>query len=202
LVIGWIVALFVLVLEIFILWFIWVGTNKTWDKEKKIWYAAKGINLERLISDEKGDASLSRFQFLIFTFVIAMSLVLIIVSGKNGPAFPSPIPDQILGLLGISGISYVLAKGIQAGRDVNLPQGSERTESSDSAGMAPRVGQPEVHTTPPPVASHPVNIVIHPATGQPGTTVIDPATGQPGVTTATNPATDQGSDTVGSNLSL
>jgi hypothetical protein len=44
------------------------------------------------------------------TFVIALSLFLIIVAGDK-PAFP-PIPGQILALLGISGGSYVVAKGI------------------------------------------------------------------------------------------
>ena len=122
--ICWIVAIFILVLEIFILYFIWIGTNSRSRKNRTTnqLYTPKGINLERLISDENGDASLSRFQFLIFTFVISMSLVLIIVSGEEGPAFPNPIPPEILGLLGISGFSYVLAKGIQAGRDINLQE--------------------------------------------------------------------------------
>ncbi len=67
------------------------------------------INLERLISEKDGSASLSRFQFLIFTFVVAMSLFLMVLS--NG-SFPE-ISPEILGLLGISGGSYVISKGIQ-----------------------------------------------------------------------------------------
>jgi hypothetical protein len=69
------------------------------------------IDLSRLISEPNGDASLSRFQFLVFTFVIALSLFLIIVAPKP-PAFPV-IPPSVLGLLGISGGSYLVSKGIQ-----------------------------------------------------------------------------------------
>ena len=49
-----------------------------------------------------------------FTFVISLSLFLVIVSGKNGkPAFPDSIPGGILTLLGISGSSYAVGKAIQ-----------------------------------------------------------------------------------------
>jgi hypothetical protein len=106
LVIGCIITIFIGILEIFILIFIWEGTwNSKPDKQR-------GINLNLLISESTGDASLSRFQLLIFTFVIAMSLILIITSNKP-PAFPTSIPDQILGLLGISSTSYVLGKALQ-----------------------------------------------------------------------------------------
>jgi uncharacterized BrkB/YihY/UPF0761 family membrane protein len=71
-----------------------------------------GINLEYLIADAEGYASLSRFQFLIFTFVIAMGLFLIILS-KTPPDFPT-IPGGILALLGISGGSYVTSKAVDA----------------------------------------------------------------------------------------
>ena len=55
---GWIVVVFVGLLELLVLWKI--HTNK--------------IDLTYLISEENGQASLSRFQFLIFTFVIADGL--------------------------------------------------------------------------------------------------------------------------------
>lgn len=70
------------------------------------------IDLRYLIAGADGDASLSRFQFLIFTFVIAMGLFLIIVS-TGSPAFPA-IPGGILALLGISGGSYVTSKAVDA----------------------------------------------------------------------------------------
>jgi hypothetical protein len=106
LVIGITLTIFVAVLEIFILIFIWEGTWNS-QAEKK-----RGINIAKLISESTGDASLARFQLLIFTFVISMSLVLIVASNQP-PSFPEIIPDQILGLLGISSTSYVLGKALQ-----------------------------------------------------------------------------------------
>ena len=81
------------------------------------------IDLTYLIAGADGDASLSRFQFLIFTFVIAMSLFLIIVNQTGGPAFPKEIPGGILALLGISGGSYVASKGV----DANAPAKTTET---------------------------------------------------------------------------
>ncbi|MDX6576336.1 MAG: hypothetical protein QOE96_2289 [Blastocatellia bacterium] len=72
------------------------------------------INLMYLIAGADGDASLSRFQFLIFTFVIALGLFLIILSQSPVPAFPATIPGGILALLGISGGSYVTSKAVDA----------------------------------------------------------------------------------------
>jgi hypothetical protein len=67
------------------------------------------IDLTYLISEKDGPASFSRFQFLVFTFVIAMAvLVLTLESGE----FPK-LGADVLGLLGISGGSYVISKGIQ-----------------------------------------------------------------------------------------
>ena len=77
------------------------------------------INLMYLISGADGDASLARFQFLIFTFVIALGLFLIILSA-NPPAFPGTVPGGILALLGISGGSFVTAKAVDA--NANKPQ--------------------------------------------------------------------------------
>ena len=84
----------------------------------KVWLGH--IDLDWLISDERGYASLSRFQFLVFTFVVAMSLFYLIVIGTP-PKYPA-IPSEILALLGISGGSYVLSKGIQSSRDVGITQ--------------------------------------------------------------------------------
>jgi uncharacterized BrkB/YihY/UPF0761 family membrane protein len=80
------------------------------------------VDLDRLISEPNGDASLSRFQFLVFTFVIAMSLFLIIVSTKSFPT----IPGAILALLGISGGSYVVSKGIQTSRDLGAKNNEDK----------------------------------------------------------------------------
>lgn len=93
---GWIILIFIALLGAAVIWKIYTGD----------------IDLSRLISEPNGDASMSRFQLLIFTFVIAVSLFLIIV-GTTPPMFPSTIPQGILILLGISGSSYLVSKGIQ-----------------------------------------------------------------------------------------
>jgi hypothetical protein len=63
-------------------------------------------------------ASLSRLQMLVFTFVIAgLYLTLCLEAGEF-----LAIPDQVLGLLGISGGSYVISKGIQANKTPAKPQ--------------------------------------------------------------------------------
>ncbi len=69
------------------------------------------INLNKLVSEPDGSgASLSRFQFLIFTFVISMSLFWITLMNTG---FPN-IPNAIFILLGISGGSYLVSKGVQS----------------------------------------------------------------------------------------
>ena len=75
------------------------------------------INLQLLISEDNGNASLSRFQFLIFTFVIATSYFLLVIATlARQDASASSLPDLpagVLGLIGLSGGSYVISKGIQ-----------------------------------------------------------------------------------------
>ncbi len=102
--IGWIITIFIGMLAFIIIVKVWKGD----------------IDLNYIISDELGYASLSRFQFLIFTFVVAMSLFYLIVIGQP-PKYPI-IPSEILALLGISGGSYVLSKGIQTSRDVGITE--------------------------------------------------------------------------------
>jgi hypothetical protein len=76
------------------------------------------IDLKYLISEDNGNASMSRFQFLLFTFVIAASYFLYVTAMVTTPdpskllTLPN-IPSGVLGLIGISGASYVVAKGIQ-----------------------------------------------------------------------------------------
>lgn len=62
---------------------------------------------------EFGKASLSRFQFLLFTFVIAgLFLMLSIEAG----AFVN-IPANVLGLIGISGGSFIVSKAVGQSKD-------------------------------------------------------------------------------------
>lgn len=69
-------------------------------------------------------ASMSRFQLLVFTFVIAISLFLIVVNSKD--KFPD-IPTNVLLLLGISATTYGVSKGIQA----SSTPGSDDTAGPD-----------------------------------------------------------------------
>jgi hypothetical protein len=79
------------------------------------------IDISRLISEPNGDASLSRLQFLIFTFVIAVSFFLVVASPAQ-PAFPLDIPQGVFMLLGISGSSYLVSKSIQFSSDEGVAE--------------------------------------------------------------------------------
>jgi hypothetical protein len=83
--------------------------------------ASNKIDISGILHEKGADgsvsgASMSRFQLLIFTFVIALSLFLIVV---NTGDFPKKIPPEILTLLGISATTYAVSKGIQAGSQSN-----------------------------------------------------------------------------------
>src|ERR1700722_3935472 len=76
--------------------------------------ATDKIDLEWLVSEDNGHASISRFQLLIFSFVVAISLVKIVEEKKEFPK----IDSSILTLLGISASTYAVGKSIQkAGQD-------------------------------------------------------------------------------------
>ena len=66
------------------------------------------IDLSWLLAADDGRASLSRLQFLIFTFVIAGGIVYLTIQGGGFPE----IDEGVLVLLGISGASYALGKTI------------------------------------------------------------------------------------------
>jgi hypothetical protein len=86
--------------------------------------ASGKIDISKILEEKGGDgASMSRFQLLIFTFVIALSLFLIVVStGK----FPDKIPPEVLTLLGISATTYAVSKGIQAGAGNGGPDDGQK----------------------------------------------------------------------------
>jgi hypothetical protein len=112
LVIGWILTIGIGLLLLKIVW-------KIWRDE---------IDLTYVISDEQGYASLSRLQMLLFSFVIAMSLFYLIVLKSDFPV----LPKEILALLGISGGSYVLSKGIQSSRDVGITEVTGKPPKEDT----------------------------------------------------------------------
>lgn len=75
------------------------------------------IDLKFLVSESNGHASMSRFQLLIFTFVIAVSIVLMVIASPQ-PKFPA-IPNEVLILLGLSASTYAVSKGIQKGAETD-----------------------------------------------------------------------------------
>src|SRR5688500_412530 len=89
-----------------------------------IWKMANNtINLKFLISDDSGDASLSRFQLLLFTFVIAAGMLYLTVEGKDFPK----INEGVLILLGISSASYALGKSL----DKQAPPASTKNKDEN-----------------------------------------------------------------------
>ena len=108
---GVILCVFLGLLGLLILWYIWTGK----------------INLSSLLSEANGDASMSRFQLLIFTFVIAFSLFYLV---ETGHAFPY-IPEGVLTLLGISASTYAVGKGISYSRDEGVMTDAQITEKHE-----------------------------------------------------------------------
>jgi hypothetical protein len=95
------------------------------------WIWMGKIDLSQLISEPSGDASMSRFQLLIFTFVIAISLF-VLVEANHG-AIPD-IPTGVLTLLGISASTYAVSKGISYSQPQLLtPQAGS---AADTGGVA------------------------------------------------------------------
>jgi hypothetical protein len=118
LVMGWIVTVFIAAFAFAIIYKMLKGD----------------INLMYLIAGDNGNASMARFQFLVFTFVIALGLFLIILS-SNPPTFPTAIPGGILALLGISGGSYVTAKAVDA--NANKPPATQVVVTQPPPAPAP-----------------------------------------------------------------
>ncbi len=102
--------------------------------------ASGKIDISRILEEKgatgaaAGAASMSRFQLLIFTFVIALSLFLIVV---NTGAFPVKIPPEVLTLLGISATTYAVSKGIQAGSQSNSQSNNGAARPNPGANPPP-----------------------------------------------------------------
>lgn len=104
-----------------------------------LYMAAGEIDLTMLLCEPKGNdkagnpiygASMSRFQLLIFIFVIALSLVLITVA-TGAKKFPA-IPSEILVLLGISASTYAVGKGIQSSSSAAADDGTANGKNGDN----------------------------------------------------------------------
>jgi hypothetical protein len=94
--------------------------------------ASDKINISELLEDDSGGASTSRFQLVIFMFVIGLSFLLIVAtSGK----FPD-LPTNVLALLGISATTYGVSKGIAKNRNggTSSPTPNNTPQTSGSTG--------------------------------------------------------------------
>ncbi len=79
-----------------------------------LWKIIDGsIDLRNVISDAGGTASMSRFQLLIFTFVVGLAFLYLVMA--DGTDRLPDIPGSVLTLLGISGSSYLVSKSIDKG---------------------------------------------------------------------------------------
>ena len=80
---------------------------------KSVWSTDLKALICELDKDGKGGkASISRLQLLLFTFVIAgLFMVMSIEAG-----YFVEIPQEVLGLLGISGGSYLISKGVSGSK--------------------------------------------------------------------------------------
>jgi hypothetical protein len=124
---GYVVCAFLGLLCATILWMIW--TNK--------------IDLSTLLSEANGGASMSRFQLLVFTMVVAISLFLLVEKGAG--SFPE-IPNGVLTLLGISASTYAVGKGISYSRDEGVTTPEERNNRLQAAQAMSATGAASVVT--------------------------------------------------------
>ena len=100
------------------------------------------INLNKLVSEANGDASMSRFQLLIFTMIVAVSLFIMVLKNWSFPY----VSDGILTLLGISASTYAVSKGIQFSRPETLTRPEDRQHALDTAQKMSDTGAPVVMT--------------------------------------------------------
>ena len=101
------------------------------------------IDIGSLLTEGHGKltkASMSRFQLLIFTFVIGISFFYVVVCNCEMPK----VPAEVLTLLGISASTYGVSKGIHAGTtDKDPDEGAAPPASPKPAAPAP--GAPAPH---------------------------------------------------------
>jgi hypothetical protein len=94
-----------------------------------------GGGLGTLIEEKNGGgASMSRFQLLIFTFVVAFGIVFLLAKSDKFP----DVPADVLTLIGISASTYAVSKGISASSPTTRsPEVPEATVESSVARNSP-----------------------------------------------------------------
>jgi hypothetical protein len=122
-------------LKLVMAWVITIGLGALWAIILVL-IAIGRIDLSMLISEKNGQASSSRFQLLIFTFVVAMSFFYVAINSV--PLALPDVPVNVLALLGISAGSYLVSKGIQTGGEsASGPEGGREAKGGgDTAGGA------------------------------------------------------------------
>ena len=122
--------------------------------------ATGAIDLTYLLGEHGGGASMSRFQLLIFTFVVSLSFFLLVVEKHSFPV----VPSGVLALLGISATTYAVSKGIQAGSDLPGKEPDAPANSTPGPAPSPAPGStPSPSPGPTPGASpHPGEAPSHP----------------------------------------
>lgn len=90
------------------------------------------INMSAIVSETNGDASMSRLQLLIFSFVIAISILMMV---EKNMAFPA-ISNGVLLLLGISASTYAVGKSIS----YSEPEGRQKPSDGGDPTLAAQVG--------------------------------------------------------------
>ena len=98
-----------------------------------IWIWTGKIDLKHLLDEANGQASMSRFQLMIFTFTIAISLFMLVE--KSAATLPD-IPNGVLVLLGISASTYAVGKGISYSQPgillgTAVPNGDGEADTTD-----------------------------------------------------------------------
>lgn len=143
------VSLAVLVMAVLAAWYIFAGAPDQMNKRLSLvtgYFAllivflfgvivlaemvAGRIDLSQLLGEHGSGASMSRFQLLIFTLVIGLSFVLVVANTNKMPE----ISTQVLLLLGISGSTYAVSKGIQATTPEGLARKGEPPASAQKGG--------------------------------------------------------------------
>lgn len=94
------------------------------------------LDISQLINETNGKASLSRFQLLMFTFVIASSYLGVILVRGNSGGLPD-VPRSVLILLGISAGTYLASKAISYSQS-EVILGSPADESQITSGFQVR----------------------------------------------------------------
>ncbi len=85
------------------------------------------IDLSDMLEELSGGASMSRFQLLVFTFVVAFSFFVVVA---NAGRFPE-IPGGVLTMLGISASTYAVSKGLQVASG-QVDAGGEKSDSEEA----------------------------------------------------------------------